>query len=51
MMGRISMSTTNMAVPNHNQPHGMEGYNFGALSPEQQEKLNQFKVGNMFIYL
>ncbi|XP_072038481.1 RIIa domain-containing protein 1-like [Amphiura filiformis] len=33
-----------MAVPNHNPPHGMEGYDFGALSPEQQEKLNQFKI-------
>lgn len=33
-----------MAVPNHNPPQGMEGYDFGALSPEQQEKLNNFKV-------
>ncbi|XP_033097011.1 RIIa domain-containing protein 1-like [Anneissia japonica] len=33
-----------MAVPNHNPPHGMENYDFGALSEEQQDKLNQFKV-------
>ncbi|XP_001176667.1 RIIa domain-containing protein 1 [Strongylocentrotus purpuratus] len=33
-----------MAVPNHNPPQGMEGYDFGALSPEQQEKLNNFKM-------
>ncbi|XP_033634692.1 RIIa domain-containing protein 1-like [Asterias rubens] len=33
-----------MAVPNHNPPRGMEGYDLGALSAEQQEKLNQFKI-------
>ena len=36
--------------PKHNAPHGMEPYDLakegdlGALSPDQQEKLNKFKV-------
>ena len=41
----------NMATkPTHDAPHGMEAYDLassddlGALSNEQQEKLNQFKV-------
>ncbi|XP_070542769.1 RIIa domain-containing protein 1-like [Ptychodera flava] len=39
------MSTTSkMAMPNHDPPHGMEAYDIGALSQEQQEKLNQFKI-------
>ncbi len=38
------------AKPAHTAPHGMEPYDLkseddlGALSPEQQDKLNQFKV-------
>lgn len=38
--------------PKHMPPHGMEPYdlggddNLGALSQEQQEKLNKFKVGS-----
>lgn len=40
--------------PKHMPPHGMEPYdlggdgNLGALSQEQQEKLNKFKVGSNF---
>lgn len=33
-----------MATLNHDPPHGMEAYDIGALSQEQQEKLNQFKI-------
>ncbi|KAJ8029174.1 RIIa domain-containing protein 1 [Holothuria leucospilota] len=33
-----------MAVPNHNPPKGMESYDIGALSQEQQDKLNHFKI-------
>ena len=42
------------AKPAHTSPHGMEPYDLksehdlGALSPEQQDKLNQFKVNKMF---
>lgn len=37
-------------IPQHNAPHGMEPYdvsgegNLGALSKDQQEKLNKYKV-------
>lgn len=45
------MTTTKMAdQPKHDKPDGMEAYDLGgpddlgALSADQQEKLNQFKV-------
>lgn len=47
---RYSTSFIIMAVPNHNAPKGMESYDIGALSQEQQEKLNQFKVSTVASY-
>lgn len=41
--------------PKHRPPHGMEPYdlggdnNLGALSQEQQEKLNKFKVNATYV--